>query len=662
MSISRNIFRVTLGLFVGGLVSAFLGYWFAEGALREKVAETRVRQGTIRAMALADLVFAEQSRAEKEKTAPGALIQFWQQRHNDVDAVRVMRLSGARLLASSFNDDLENGTPPRRLKRSEKEIYDLGQLLRANVDTNREEGNPREPEVISEELRNGRLRVSVPWFTAKNPEKAAGYVQLEVSPTITTRELAFWPVLVLALVPAFLFFIGSLILSRLVKLEHPESVLWSAMTTSVLLMIFCLLGFGNYYLIDLGQENVRFQQELAQLYTASRTSAEEGAAEFALDYETTYTNDWDVNAYRQPLRYISFDGELYIGVGTAQDTVANRLGMAFFGCSLLAIGLLVFFGLGGAARFWHIIVDYREAYIYTLPAMTGMLVLVFFPFGYGILLSFTDQTLYNTEKPLLDIWAGLNNYIEIIGDFNLIQTTEAGWSFNYQNFYWTLFITVAWTVVNVSIGVTIGLILALLLNNKNLRFKALYRGLLILPWATPNYVTALIWKGLFNREYGPINHTIQLFGGEPVAWFDSVFTSFLTGITVNGWLSFPFMMVICLGGLQSISSDMYEAARLDGANRWQQFRYITLPSLKPTLIPAVILSVVWTFNMFNVIYLVSGGEPGGSNEILITKAYKLAFQDYRYGYSAAYSTVIFLILLIYGVFQTKVSRAMESNA
>ncbi|CAM2006047.1 carbohydrate ABC transporter permease [Acanthopleuribacter pedis] len=662
MHISHNIIRVTLGLFVGGLISAFLGYWFAEGALREKVAETRMRQGTIRAMALADLVHAEQSRTEKDKQTPGALIQFWQQRHQDIDAVRVMRLSGARLLASSFSDDLENGTPPRRLKRSEKAIYDMGQLLRANVDTNREEGNPREPEVMGGELANGRLRVAVPWFTAKSPDKAAGFVQLEISPTIQTKDPAFQPVLVLALVPALLFFFGSLILGRVVKLEHPESVVWSSMTTAVLLLIFGLLGFGNYYLIDLGQENVRFQQELAELYTATRTSAEEGAAEFNLDYQIGFSNDWDVNEFRQPLRFISFDGELYIGVGTAQDSVANRLGMAFFACSLLAVALLVFFGLGGAARLWRTIVDYREAYVYTLPAMIGMLVLVFFPFSYGIALSFTDQTLYNTEKPLLDIWAGLSNYIEIIGDFNLIQTTEAGWSFNYENFYWTLFITVAWTVVNVTIGVSVGLVLALLLNNKNLKFKAVYRGLLILPWAVPSYVTALIWKGMFNREFGPINHTLGILGLEPIAWFDSVFTSFLTGITVNGWLSFPFMMVICLGGLQSISADMYEAARLDGANRWQQFRYITLPSLKPTLIPAIILSVVWTFNMFNVIYLVSGGQPGGSNEILITKAYKLAFQDYRYGYSAAYSTVIFMILLIYGVFQTKVSRAMESNS
>ena len=119
------------------------------------------------------------------------------------------------------------------------------------------------------------------------------------------------------------------------------------------------------------------------------------------------------------------------------------------------------------------------------------------------------------------------------------------------------------------------------------------------------------------------------------------------------------MMVVALGALQAIAADLYEAARVDGATRWQQFRYVTLPSIKPALVPAVILSVVWTFNMFNIIYLVSQGEPAGATEILITDAYKIAFEQYRYGYAAAYSVVIFLILLTYGIWQNRTTRATE---
>ncbi len=257
---------------------------------------------------------------------------------------------------------------------------------------------------------------------------------------------------------------------------------------------------------------------------------------------------------------------------------------------------------------------------------------------------------------------GFKNYLTILGDVQVFQRTAEGIVWNYSNFYWTLFITVCWTVFNVIIGVTFGMILALALNTEGLRFKTVYRVLLILPWAIPNYITALIWKGMFHPTFGVINQVIQMFGGAPVAWFDGAFSAFITGLATNGWLSFPFMMVVILGALQSISADMYEAARVEGASRWQQFRHITLPLLKPTLIPAVIISVVWTFNMFNVIYLVSEGQPAGANEILITEAYKLAFEKYQLGYSAAYSVVIFMILLVYGVFQTRMTRATEAAA
>jgi arabinogalactan oligomer/maltooligosaccharide transport system permease protein len=294
--------------------------------------------------------------------------------------------------------------------------------------------------------------------------------------------------------------------------------------------------------------------------------------------------------------------------------------------------------------------------------MLGMLVLVFFPFFYGIALSFTGSSLYNTDKTIPEIWVGLKNYADILGDFSIVKRTGEGLSFNYQNFYYTFLFTILWTVCNVTFGVVVGLILALILNTKGLAMRPLYRVLLIFPWAMPNYITALIWRGMFHQQFGVINQVIQMFGGNPISWFEKPSTSFFTALATNGWLSFPFMMVVSLGALQSIPSDLYEAARVDGASRWQQFRSITLPSLRPALVPAIILSVVWTFNMFNIVYLVTAGEPAGSTEILITQAYKIAFQQYRYGYAAAYSTVIFLILLIYGTLQNKLTKATEAIA
>ena len=129
------------------------------------------------------------------------------------------------------------------------------------------------------------------------------------------------------------------------------------------------------------------------------------------------------------------------------------------------------------------------------------------------------------------------------------------------------------------------------------------------------------------------------------AWF---WTAFAANVTTNTWLGFPFMLVVSLGALQSIPADLYEAAEVDGATRWQQFRHITLPLLRPALVPALLLGSVWTFNMFNVIYLVSGGQPGHATDILVTEAYRLAFEQDRYGYAAAWSVLIFVVLLAWG--------------
>jgi len=344
----------------------------------------------------------------------------------------------------------------------------------------------------------------------------------------------------------------------------------------------------------------------------------------------------------------------------AVDTAARELRRTLLGAGALALALLLLVGLGAFNLIGRSLRRHRQAYLYIAPAILGMVVLVFFPFTYGVTLSFTDSNLYNTGKAISDVWIGLRNYADILGDFAFIKRGDGGSFVNYLNFYWTLLFTIIWTVCNVTIGVVSGLILALVLNTRALALRPIYRVVLILPWAMPNYITALIWKGMFHQQFGVINQVIQLFGFPAVSWFDRPASSFLTALATNGWLSFPFMMVVSLGALQSIPADLYEAARVDGASRLQQFKAITLPSLRPALVPAVIISVVWTFNMFNIIYLVTGGEPGSSTEILVTQAYKFAFERYRYGYAAAYSTVIFGILLVYGSIQNRVSRATEA--
>jgi len=299
------------------------------------------------------------------------------------------------------------------------------------------------------------------------------------------------------------------------------------------------------------------------------------------------------------------------------------------------------------AQFFFFLKKEPAPYLYLIPAILSMIVLVFVPFAVG------TATAFFAHKAGSWTFVGFANFFNILfgGDFPITSP---------MNFYFTLAVTVLWTAMNVFLHVTLGLSLALLLREPWLKMKGIYRVLLIIPWAVPNYITALIWKGMFNRQFGAINGILSTLGLEPVSWFSSFWTSFAANLTTNTWLGFPFMMVTALGALQAIPGELEDAASVDGAGMFQRFFNITLPLLKPALVPAVILGSVWTFNMFNIIYLVSGGEPDGSTEILISEAYKWAFQrQERYGYAAAYAILIFIVLLFYSKFTEKIGKGAE---
>mgnify|MGYP001570741726 CR=1 FL=1 len=291
--------------------------------------------------------------------------------------------------------------------------------------------------------------------------------------------------------------------------------------------------------------------------------------------------------------------------------------------------------------------DTRRAFYYVAPAAAGMLVLVFVPFVFGVGLS-----LFHYDSGHYT-FVGFANFIDILASRGY-RVTEP------LSFYFTLAVTILWTLANVVLHLTIGLALALILKDPLLKLKGVYRVLLIVPWAVPNYITALIWKGMFHRQFGAVNGLLAALHIEPVSWFTSFSTAFAANVVTNTWLGFPFMMVVSLGALQSIPQELYEAAEVDGASWLQKFRNITLPLLKPALLPAVILGSVWTFNMFNIIYLVSGGEPGGATDILVSESYRWAFQrNEQYGFAAAYSVLIFIVLLGWSALTKRVARDGE---
>jgi len=290
------------------------------------------------------------------------------------------------------------------------------------------------------------------------------------------------------------------------------------------------------------------------------------------------------------------------------------------------------------------LVKNRTALSFLAPAGLAMLVLVAAPFVIGILIGFYDHHSGTWS------FVGLSNFVEILSGGGRALDDPL-------NFWFILGVTVLWTVANITLHVTIGVALALALSRKWIFGRGIFRMLLILPWAIPNYITALMWKGMFNGEYGAINSLLHEAGLSGVSWFSSWATSFSANVVTNTWLGFPFMMVVALGALETIPRELYEAASVDGATAWQRFRHITLPHLRPALGPAVALGSIWTFNMFNVIYLVSAGKPNNSTNILVTDAYRWAFErNERYGMAAAYGTIIFLILLLWTVFGTRIVR------
>ena len=285
----------------------------------------------------------------------------------------------------------------------------------------------------------------------------------------------------------------------------------------------------------------------------------------------------------------------------------------------------------------------KTAYLYVAPAAIAMTLLTAIPFLVGALVSMFAH--HQGEFTFV----GFANFFDII--------FARDWSITSSlSFYFTLIVTVGWTLANLFLHVGIGLALALLLREPWLKFKGIYRVMLIVPWAIPNYITALIWKGMFHQQFGAINGLLTSIGLEPVSWFAQFSTSFAANLITNTWLGFPFMMVVSLGALQSIPRDLEAAASVDGASGFQRFWHITLPLLKPALLPAVVLGSVWTFNMFNVIYLVSAGEPDSSTDILISDAYRWAFsRGNRYGYASAYAVLIFFILYGYSKLGNKIA-------
>jgi arabinogalactan oligomer/maltooligosaccharide transport system permease protein len=324
--------------------------------------------------------------------------------------------------------------------------------------------------------------------------------------------------------------------------------------------------------------------------------------------------------------------------------------------SLGQVGSMVLFTLVGIALLEVILYlllvkvlksRYALPYLLLAPAAIGLALLVVYPIGYEVRLAFTNMSLRHFREYTLSLGQGIENLRRVFTEPVLKQAM----------FFPVLGRTILWTAVNVVFHVAGGMVLALLLN-RPMRGRGLYRALIVFPWAVPQIVAVLAWRGEFHFEYGFINVMLQRIGLQPIQWMTDPFWNFAAACITNIWLGIPFMMVIILGGLQSIPPEFYEAAEIDGASAWHQFRSITLPMLQPVLTPAIILGVIWTFNNFNVPYLINRYELETS-DILVTALFRAAFEYNRYGFSAAFAIVIFMFLFLFALVYIRVTGGLK---
>ncbi|HEV2238210.1 MAG TPA: sugar ABC transporter permease [Ktedonobacterales bacterium] len=281
---------------------------------------------------------------------------------------------------------------------------------------------------------------------------------------------------------------------------------------------------------------------------------------------------------------------------------------------------------------------------YLAPMFIVACLVTLTPILYTVYLSFTNRdTLYHSALNGYD-WVWLDNYRKLIFNLN-------------SDLYIVILLTLLYVAVCIALFLALGLACALALNNQKIRWLPFWRVVLIVPWAVPSIITALIWRFIFQNPFGPLNQiAVLLFGPHAsYSYLDHPVSAFIAVVVVNLWLSFSPYTIIILGALQSIPQELYEAAAVDGATAWQSFRRITAPLLRPALTPFTILSAIATFQMFNTVFLVTTGGPyasatsRGATEFVMIYFYNKVLGNTagnaKLGFMSAFSVLLFFILL-----------------
>ena len=315
-----------------------------------------------------------------------------------------------------------------------------------------------------------------------------------------------------------------------------------------------------------------------------------------------------------------------------------------------------------------------QPYLYLVPAFAVMAVITFYPLIFQVWMSFHDFGLINfrVNNPVPPDFIGFENYVRIAQSKLAIPNFE---------FVRLVLFNLWWAFSNVVVHVVIGVLVAVVLNTKGVRFRGIYRALFILPVVIPQIIVATVWRNMFDPDAGAINYGLQAVGGlfgfaadnpafhlnwlrqpnDPISWLPLPLAYFAM-ITANTWLGWPLNSVVATGALQSIPGELYEAAEMDGASPWQKFKNVTIPFLRPAMLPYAIYGFVITFNLFFLPFFMTQGEPFGRTEILVTQAYRLAYERRLFGVAAAFAVYLFFLLLVVTLITNRMAKATKSYA
>ena len=266
-----------------------------------------------------------------------------------------------------------------------------------------------------------------------------------------------------------------------------------------------------------------------------------------------------------------------------------------------------------------------------LPAVGTILVIALFPLAWTV---WESLHLHDLRMPWLGRpFIGLDNYLEALGD---------------ERFREALVHTLLFTLASVTLELTLGCVLALAMN-RAFRGRGLVRAAILVPWAIPTVVAALIWRFMFDGDSGIVNAALASVGVDPPLWFVDPLAAWVPVVLGDVWKETPFVALLLLAGLQGIDASLYEAARIDGASAWRQFRHITLPLLKPALLVALIFRTRDAFRVFDLVYVMTGGGPGTATEPIALYTFTSLLQNLRFGYGSALSVLVFLVAFLLAV-------------